>query len=247
MKKRIMTVIWYLLAAVFIFYGILVFKAHAGTSFFLILLGMGVVSAAIATVLALGLWERLPVLIRRIGLSVLVAGSILFVALEAVIISGFFEKEEKGLDYLIVLGAQVYESGPSTVLRYRLDRAADYLKENPQTKCIVSGGQGDNEPCPEAVGMAEYLQKQGIAKERILLETESETTQQNIKNSREMMEPGASVGIVTNDFHMYRALRIAGKQGITDACGIVAASTRLYLPSNLFREFFAMIKYLVFS
>ena len=58
-----------------------------------------------------------------------------------------------GLDYIIVLGAQIYERGPSAVLRFRLDKAVEYLNENPQTKCIVSGGKGSNEPCSEAEGM----------------------------------------------------------------------------------------------
>ena len=52
----------------------------------------------------------------------------------------------EGLDYIIVLGAQVRKDGPSPVLKYRLDKAVEYLNENPDTVCIVSGGQGSNEP-----------------------------------------------------------------------------------------------------
>ena len=63
----------------------------------------------------------------------------------------------KNLDYIIVLGAQVKESGPSVVLRYRLDRAVSYLKENDNTLVIVSGGQGANEKATEASVMKEYL------------------------------------------------------------------------------------------
>ena len=59
-----------------------------------------------------------------------------------------------------------------------------------------------------------------------------------------MMEAGASAGLVTNDFHMFRALQIAEKQGLTDACGIAAGSTPLYLPNNMLREFFAEMKFL---
>lgn len=66
-------------------------------------------------------------------------------------------KPVKNLDYIIVLGAQVKESGPSVVLRYRLDRAVSYLKENDNTLVIVSGGQGANEKATEASVMKEYL------------------------------------------------------------------------------------------
>ena len=41
-------------------------------------------------------------------------------------------------------------------------------------------------------------------------------------------------------------LRIAKKYGLTDACGIAAGSSPLYLPNNMLREFFAEIKFLVF-
>lgn len=97
----------------------------------------------------------------------------------------------------------------SPVLKYRLDKAVEYLNENPDTVCIVSGGQGSNEPWSEAEGMARYLQEKGIDTARILTEDQSQTTGQNITNSKKLMKEGASVGIVTNNFHVFRALQIA--------------------------------------
>ena len=130
---------------------------------------------------------------------------------------------EPDLDYVIVLGAQVRESGPSKALRYRLDRTIDYLEENPDTICIVSGGQGHNEPFAEAQGMADYLKAHGIEEGRILQESKSKTTQENIVNSKKLIAgDNASVGIITNDFHMFRALQIAHDNGLDEAQGIAA-------------------------
>ena len=154
------------------------------------------------------------------------------------------DKGEDGLDYIVVLGAQMRQNGPSVVLQYRLDEAIKYLNDNPDTICIVSGGQGYNEPCTEAQGMAEYLEKKGVPKVRILMETESTTTAQNISNSMQYIREGATVGIVTNNFHMFRALQIAKQQGLTQVCGIAAKSKALYLPNNMLREYLAEIKYL---
>lgn len=151
----------------------------------------------------------------------------------------------RGLDYIIVLGAQVRKDGPSPVLKYRLDKAVEYLNENPDTVCIVSGGQGSNEPWSEAEGMARYLQEKGIDTARILTEDQSQTTGQNITNSKKLMKEGASVGIVTNNFHVFRALQIAKKYGLSDVCGIAADSTPKYLPNNMLREFFAEMKWLL--
>ena len=150
-----------------------------------------------------------------------------------------------GLDYIIVLGAQVRKDGPSPVLKYRLDKAVEYLNENPDTVCIVSGGQGSNEPWTEAEGMAQYLQEKGIDTARILTEDQSQTTEQNITNSKMLMKEGASVGIVTNNFHVFRALQIAKKYGLSDVCGIAADSTPKYLPNNMLREFFGEMKWLL--
>jgi len=115
---------------------------------------------------------------------------------------------------VVVLGAQVRKSGPSLVLRYRLDKAIEYLDENPNTICIVSGGKGPNEPFPEAQGMADYLKEHGIDEQRILEEPDSKTTEENIVNSKKLIsDDNASVGVITNNFHMFRALQIAHKYG----------------------------------
>ena len=50
----------------------------------------------------------------------------------------------------------------------------------------------------------------GIAPERIWMEDQSGDTEENIVNSFRMIDdPEARVGIVTNNFHVFRAVRIA--------------------------------------
>ena len=161
------------------------------------------------------------------------------------IFSHFYDTGENNPEYIIVLGAQMREHGPSRVLRYRLDRAVEYLYEHPDAICVVSGGQGKNEPCSEAEGMAAYLEEQGIEKDRILLEPDSKTTSQNIQNSMNLIPQDAAIGIITNNFHLFRALQTAKKEGLTNISGIAADSSPLYLPNNMLREFLAEIKFLL--
>ena len=66
---------------------------------------------------------------------------------------------------------------------------------------------------------------------------------QNISFSRKLMKEEGSVAVVTNNFHVYRSLRIAEDEELKNACGIAAGSKRFYLPNNMFREFFALGKY----
>lgn len=246
-RKKILAGIWSVLAALCIIYGCMVYAVGSGTAFFIVWLGLGVVFVTFAAAVWGNWWNRLSKWFRRLFVTCAGIGVLCFLIIEGFVLSGFAEHGEPNLDYIIVLGAQVYENGPSVVLKFRLEEAIAYLEENPDTKCILSGGQGYNEPFAEAVGMADYLMKRGIPEERLLLEKESATTAQNISNSRKMIEQDASVGIVTNNFHVFRAVRIAEKQGMEKVCGIAADTTKLYLPNNMLREFFAVMKFLLFN
>ena len=69
----------------------------------------------------------------------------------------------------------------------------------------------------------------------------------NEKNSKKYMKDGASVGIITNDFHMFRAMQITKGEGLKSAKAIAAGSNPLYLPNNMLREYLAEWKYLIRS
>lgn len=245
LKKPLFILICSVLAAFCFVYSYIVFCVGSGTSFFAVWILIGIFFVTCDLMTIFNFWSRLPLIFKRIILIFLAISCILFAVIEGFIISGFFAIEQANLDYIIVLGAQVYEKGPSSILKYRLDRALKYLNENENTKCIVCGGQGYNEPFAEAVGMKKYLKEQGISESRIIMETESQNTEQNIKNSLEYIDRGASIGIVTNNFHMARSLQIARENGIENASGIVAGMNNLYLLNNMFREFFSEIKFLV--
>lgn len=166
-----------------------------------------------------------------------------FLFTEGCIISGFSKNTDKELDYIVVLGAQLKTTGPSRVLQYRLDTAYEYLTAHPDTKVIVSGGQGSNEPASEAQGMYDYLVKRGIEPGRIVLEDKSVNTEQNIRFSKEFLQADADkVGIVSNNFHVFRAVKLAKAAGYRNVVGIAAPATAFYLPNNMLREFFGVVK-----
>ena len=182
--------------------------------------------------------------VRKVLGIVLAVGMILFLNIEGLIVSGFFESGEENLDYLIILGAQIKEDGPSNILTARLDCAMEYLEENPETKVVVSGGQGSDEPMSEAEGMRDYLVQNGIAEERILIEDNSVNTKQNLNFSAEYINiEEDTVGIVTSNFHVYRSVKLAENQGYENVCGISAKSHTFLLPANMLREFVCVVYY----
>ena len=128
----------------------------------------------------------------------------------------FFAVPPAGADYCIVLGAQWKSNGPSDVLRRRLDAAVEYLVENPETKVIVTGGQGQNEVLAEGVGMAGYLSDAGIENSRILIEDKATNTYENLVFSAEYLDEAKdTVVLVTNNFHVFRAVKIASLTSVT--------------------------------
>lgn len=245
MKKKITFLIFTVLAVLCVVYSGMVLATGSGTSFFLVWIGLAVLFFLFGYSIWKSFWKKVPRLVKGICIAVVAVGFTAFFIVEGCIISQMHEKGKAGLDYIIVLGAQVRESGPSAALKYRLDEAVEYLEDNPKTICIVSGGQGANEPYSEAEGMAQYLKEQGIDASRILLEDKSLNTEQNMEYSRALIKDGASVGIITNDFHLFRAKQIARKYGPDNVCGIAAKSTPVYLPNNMLREFLAEIKFLL--
>lgn len=183
---------------------------------------------------------------RGFGIAAFLLVGVLALA-EFFIISYGTSVPAAGADYVIVLGAQVKGKVPSYNLKSRVESACDYLKENPQTMVILSGGQGEGEDISEAQAMAQYLIEKGIAPERMILEEQSGNTYENIKYSSKLMKDKNSLVIlVTNDFHVFRSVKIAQKQGLTRVQGI-GTSTWWYTVPNLYlREAFAVIKYFLF-
>lgn len=215
-----------------------------GTKFFLV---WGVLGAGFAALSWLlwnpGLREKIPRVLRTAFAAAFTAGVLIFIAVELLIFSQFHAKAEPGADSMIILGAQWKNGYPSYVLQKRLDAAIVYLKENPDTTVIVSGGQGSNEPVSEAEGMAGYLEAAGIEAERIILEDRSTDTSENLEFSTRFLDREADrIVIVTNNFHVYRALKIAQKKGYAQVEGLAAGSYPAMLPNNLLREFFGVIK-----
>ncbi len=228
--------------AVCILYGLVVLGAASGSSFWLVWPVMGTGFFVLAGLMKMRFFERHAHLRTALGI-IAAAGILALVILNGIILRDFRSEGEKDLDYIIVLGAQVYEGGPSVVLRYRLDTAVSYLSENENTLCIVTGGQGSNEPFPEAEGMYRYLVSRGIDESRIVKEDRSRNTTENIENSKALMgDAYESVGVVTNNFHAARALRLAKAAGLKNPCAIASDSNRVFLPNNMFRECLALVK-----
>lgn len=146
---------------------------------------------------------------------------------------------------IIVLGSGVENGQPSTILAKRLDTAAPLALKQPQAKVVLTGGLDFSEKESEALVMSRYLEQHyHLAKERMILEDKSTSTELNLKNSKPLLAQHhialeQPIAIVTSDFHIPRAVAIAKKQGYSQVYG-VAAETPLATRYNAWlREYFA--------
>ena len=166
-----------------------------------------------------------------------------FFAVQVIICSAMRTLPPKTLDVIIVLGAQVRGKKITNSLKRRLDRGVAYLKENPETRVVVSGGQGKGEDVTEAFAMAQYLVSHGIAEEQISLEEKSRNTYENLKYSALLVDSmDDRIGIVSNNFHIYRSLLLGRQIGYTRLYGIAAGCNPILFLNYMVREFFAVMR-----
>lgn len=184
----------------------------------------------------------LPVYVYMFLTAACAAGWFSLLIVESRIISAMLPDSDRKADCIIILGAQVKGTKITDSLRRRLDKSIEYLRRFPDTRVIVSGGQGPGEEITEADAMAEYLIRHSVDREQIIKEDRSTSTRENLRYSRRYTDPERDViGIVTNGFHMYRAMMIAKQEGYRNLCRIPASSNPVFQINYLMREFFAVV------
>ena len=154
--------------------------------------------------------------------------------------------------YIIVLGAAVHGDTPSLSLMERMESARDYLYAHPDAVAILSGGQGADENVSEAEAMFVWLCSQGIDSTRLIMETASASTKENLANSFELIQsrgddPDGVTAIVTSEYHIYRAKLIGRELGV-ELGAVPAHTSYLSVRVNYFiREAFGVTYQWVFG
>ena len=169
-------------------------------------------------------------------------------AFSALWIWGLAEGAGGEADVMIIPGSNVLPDGtPNTVLMARLETALARYRESP-LPIVCCGAQGPDEPMPEGEAMKAWLIGQGVPDGMVTAETHSFNTYENIGNALALLPQGARRAlIVTSDYHVPRAVRIARAKGL-EAVGL---GSPVWLPLNRLRgntrEILAWAKFLWLS
>ena len=152
-------------------------------------------------------------------------------------------------DYMLILGCQLMPDGALTpLLRSRADRAIAFAeKQKAETgKDLVfvpTGGQGADEVMPEGEAIKNYLLSCGVPEDRILAETASVNTEENIRLSMALIRAHAGtdapkVAFATTNYHVFRAGLLAAEQGVRME-GVGGKTKRYFWLNAFIREFIA--------
>lgn len=128
----------------------------------------------------------------------------------------------KDIDCIIVLGASVWGDKPSYMLRDRLDMAIN-LYEHTKNKLLMSGDHSKKN-YDEVNIMKKYAKDKGVKSSDIFMDHAGLSTYDSMYRARDIFK-AKKIIIVTQKYHMYRAIYIARSLGL-DAYGVSAKSKK---------------------
>ncbi|MCH5209482.1 MAG: YdcF family protein [Oscillospiraceae bacterium] len=181
-----------------------------------------------------------------IGIVVII---ISYIIINAISICSFSTKDQKcKSDIAIILGAATYNGEVSPVYQERINHGIALYKEGYVEKLIVTGGVGNGSNESDADIAKQYALSQGIPDTDILTETTSTITQENLENSKEIMDKnGYKTAIIVSDpLHMKRAILLAKDVGIIACSSPTPTSKYISLKTQipfLAREIFFYVGY----
>ncbi len=180
-------------------------------------------------------WKKIMIIlvILMILAIAIVLGINFFVILtsKSNIVSHEDAKKLENVDCILVLGAGIWGNSPSPMLEDRLLEGIALYEEGASPKIIMSGDHG-REEYDEVNVMKNFAIQKGINSEDIFMDHAGFSTYDSIYRAKEIFEVKKMI-IVTQEYHLYRALYVAKSLGI-EAYG-VASNPREYA-GQVFRE-----------
>ena len=159
------------------------------------------------------------------GLTVLGANIAVKASVKGKILSSQEAAQLQDVDCILVLGCGVRDDGtPSAMLEDRLKRAVELYQMGASAKLLMSGDHGESD-YDEVATMKAFAVNAGIASEDIFMDHAGFSTYESMYRAKEIFQV-RKVIIVTQAYHLHRAIYIAQKLGL-EAYG-VAADYRSY-------------------
>ena len=128
----------------------------------------------------------------------------------------------EGYDAILILGAGVSGNSPSPMLEDRLKKGIEVYFQGAASKIIMSGDHS-REDYDEVNVMKDYATKMGVPSVNVFMDHAGFSTYDSLYRAKEIFKANKII-IVTQEYHLYRALYIAKSLGL-EAIGVPAIKT----------------------
>ena len=129
-------------------------------------------------------------------------------------------KEIPKVDCILVLGAGLKPDGtPNFMLKDRLDRAIELYQAGVAERMLMTGDHGQKK-YDEVNAMKRYVVDAGVPANQVFMDHAGFSTYESMYRAGEIFQVKSTV-VVTQRYHMYRAIYSARQRGI-DAYGVPA-------------------------
>jgi hypothetical protein len=138
---------------------------------------------------------------------------------------------KRNLPFAVVPGAAVWPRGhPSPTRRRRAARAAALWRAGALRGIVACGGLGRHPPPAETTVIARLCRQAGMPGSALLLEADSTTTESNLRTAAALLQSrSVRVLVVTDTWHVPRALQVARRAGLRTRAVAQAAALRAVL------------------
>ena len=182
-------------------------------------------------------------------------GVLSIIAFNVLYPKNYINDKNQKFDYIIVFGAGISDN-KTEIINGRIEKAIEYSKIYKECKFVLTGAKGDDEPIEEAIYMKNYMVERGVDGKRVLVDTLSFNTYENVFNSLELIEKDIlfrnkkeniltrpfkntdydfdldflNIGFMSSEFHLTRINMMAKKMGIYRPYDIACNTRNIYKP-----------------
>jgi len=192
---------------------------------------------------------------RRVVTGIVVAVLLYFAVTTTLVAVWMGKDEHPKVDAIVVLGAAQYDGRPSAIYAARLEHAVDLYHSGVAPLIVFTGGKEPGDRFTEGGSGARWAVQHGIPAGATLVEDSSRTTYENLAGAKRVLDARLHSGkhprvvVVSDPFHMFRAMKQAGDLGFraypSPTRTSPVSASRLRLTTAVLREDLALGGYLL--
>jgi uncharacterized SAM-binding protein YcdF (DUF218 family) len=192
---------------------------------------------------------------RRLAIGTITVILLYFAATTTLVAVWMGKDEHPRVDAIVVLGAAQYDGRPSAIYTARLEHAIGLYHSGVAPLIVFTGGNEPGDRFTEGGSGARWAVQHGIPQTATLVEESSRTTYENLRGAKRVLDTRLhasrrlKVVVVSDPFHMFRAMKQAGDVGFraypSPTRSSPVSASRFRLTEAVLREDIALGGYLI--